>query len=766
MYDYPNPVFLDFETQSKADIKETGGRLYAYHPSTRILITVIAADNVFYVWIPDHIKTVTPFAASTLWPSELKPTKEVRLFRGATLPSPIVELINAKVADGSPLIAHNAFGFDKHIWDRFIKIPVQWADSLYVARSAGLPGSLESLGKRLIGVGKDRAKKLLPILTTVKPSIWGGYDYPKIKPGDLQAFTRYAVADVEILRRMWDMFGDVEVETDVIDTHNIINQRGIEVDKSLLRTIERISLHSTTTAANRIAILTKGQIPADKLRSTKVMHEWLESYGVSLVDEGRLDEHGKPKKSLRKDVVQKLLDSPYVIEDNLIAAREIPPIVCDVLRLRLKALRITDAKAKRAQSRVDADGRIRDLISYHTAHTGRFSSSGVQVHNLPSKSPFKSKHVQEFITLFDSINTIRDDAELYNRTITQLESMRERDKDNPKLRIDEQATIDDVCSAMIRPCFKPKKGHTFIIADYSAIEARGIAGIAGEEKLLNVFRRHGEVYKEFAAKCYGKPVEQVTSDERNGVGKIGILGLGYGMGTHKFRVFAANAGVDLVKAGITAELVVDTYRDTFTAIAGWKPRTEYNKTANYRVGGVWKDLHQAVSDCVTNRELTSAGRSTFHMVGTTLYCTLPSGRVIRYPNARIEDIIPPYVYTMGLPLVPKATVVYESPHGPKSLFGGLIAENIVQAISRDILAIALVKLERAGFCPILHVHDEIVCEVPIAKADSMIRQMIRIMVEPLDWCAEWFPIAAEGFICPRFNKKPFPGFEEVSSKSL
>lgn len=751
-WEHPNPVIVDFETQSAADITEVGGRMYAYHPSTRVLILSVYGDGKYHIWIPDHIRLDSIKTQPDLWPNELKPRQLVKLHRGSTLPPAIKSLCHNR-----PLVAHNAFGFDKHVWDRFCGTRQEWVDSLYLARIAGLPGGLDKLSMQTLGVGKDRAKKLLPLLTTAKPSLYSeGYTYPAIKQGDLLAFTRYAVADVEILRRLMETFADLDVETDVIEAHNHVNERGVMVDVPLLRSIERLSTYSTNQAATDIAKMTGGKIPPDKLRSTKVVHEWLESYGVCIVDEQRKNDDGSPKASLRKEVVQRYIDSPYVVEDNLYAVKEIPPVVIDVLKLRMKALRITDAKVSRAQKVVAKDHRIRDLISYHVAHTGRFSSQYVQIHNLPRPDKWFSDNAR---MVLDSINHDEPDVKVMYDALRKLLPAMEPPKPGEPHK--KYVTVDDVLSGLIRPCIVAKPKHVFIIADYSQIEACGIAGIAGEEKLIALFRKHGDPYRQFAARIYGKDESLVTDDERQ-VGKVGILGLGYGMGAEKLRIFAANMGVDLVKAGVTAQMMVDMYRDTYTRIAGWKP----DKNQSFRVGGVWKDLNAAVMDCVGKREVTSAGRCTFHMKGNTLLCTLPSGRIIHYPDARIEDVIPPYVYTLNLPPIPKATCLYTSPRGPKSLFGGLIAENIVQAISRDLMAVALVRLDKMGYNPVLHVHDEILCEVPVAKADAMLEEMVRVMVDPPAWAGNWFPIAAEGYVSPRFVKKAWKGFHKFHSKEL
>lgn len=767
MYDewsHPNPVFVDFETQSACDIAR-GGRMYADHESTRVLILAMSVDNKFHVWIPDHIRVDTSkWDATRLWPYQIKPRRPVTLYRGDSCPAEMVKLVGHR-----PLVAHNAFGFDKFIWERFVSDKAaRWIDTLYLARIGARPGGLDRLGKELLGIGKDRAKKLLPLLTTAKPStlydddddpIKSSFSYPSIKPGDLQAFTTYAIADVELIQRLLKTFADLQVEADIIAAHNSINDRGVRIDTKLLTHIAQLSEYSQDQAANEIGRLTGGKLHANNIRSVQQVHKWLAGYGILIVDDA-----GKP--CLRKDIVQRYIDSPYLIDSYLEASREIPPVVVSVLQLRMKALRITDAKVKRAIESVSGDGRIRDLHTYHKAHTGRASSQRMQIHNLPRPHPDLNNrsitgisYLETIVRYLETTPTNRDVSKVYASVKQLLPAA-------PAATVDAApaatgCNVDDVCSTLLRLAFLPRVDYLLAIADYAAIEARIVAWMAGEESLLTLFRDNHDVYKDFAARVLGIKPAQVSKEQRNGIGKVGILGLGYGMGPPKARIFAATAGVDLVAAGITAEQLVETYRDQYPAIAGKRP----NPRQSFRVGGLWRELDAAVKETVTHHSTTAAGRCQFHMQRGDMIIELPSGREIQYPDAKIEDIIPPYCYTMGLPLNPKATATYLSPRGRKSLYGGLITENIGQAVGRDLLMIALAKVEAAGYNPVLHVHDEAVTEVPITTARKDLQGILDIMADPPNW-AEGLPIKVEGFLSPRFTKKPFQGYEIVSDKGL
>jgi len=739
-----NPVLVDFETQSAVDIKEAGARTYVEHPSTRILILAACVDDVFHVWIPDYIKVNTDsWTSKSLWPYQIKPAKEVRLYRG-TSPT---ELLSCLTTDRT-LCAHNAYGFDRQIWNRFLPCGFRWLDTLPLARQSGRNGKLDSLGKNLLGIGKDHAKKLLPKLTTAHASYWfnDGYSYPQINNGDLQAFTRYAVGDVELLRRLWSEFDSVKVEADVIHVHDTINSRGIEADAELLECVERLSLFSVGEAVNEIKRLTRGKLHEDNIRSGKQVQEWLETFGVQITDDS-----GNP--CLRKEIVQKFIDSPYVLEDNLTAVTEIPPVCIDVMRLRMKALRITDAKVKRARSRIGRDSRVRDLFAYHNAHTGRWSSYGVNIHNLPRPKNAIAGWVEHLLGY-------STDPPIPRLDVHEKDIRKVYDSIKAHIPDDSGITVDDVCSLLIRPSFCAKEGHTFAIADYAQVEARGAAWLADESKMLDAFREGRDLYREFASKVFHVDLKDVTKDMRQ-IAKSAVLGCQYGLGYDKFRIYAANNGCDLAKANVTSEEVINAYRNEYTKLAGWKPKGN----DSFRIGGLWKEVDKACKDCVSTSVPQNAGKCVFLIESKDLKIVLPSGRELWYPNARIEDIVPPYCYTMGLPLNPKATVVYDGEHGPKSLYGGLLVENITQAMCRDIMASHLIELENIGLNPVAHVHDEILCEVPLNGAEESLRTMVRIMSTVPTWCAG-IPLACEGFVCPRFNKSAFRGGYKYETKDL
>lgn len=728
-HDLP-PVYLDFETQSAADLKAVGGRKYAADPSTRVLSLVVLIDDVVITWVPSGLftKQVHAKVFHDEWPQG-----HVLRDRITYCCPDLPQLIREAADAGRLFVGHNVLGFDRFIWREKVggNEPL-WADTLLLARTGALPGELGALATEEVGQGKDEAKRLLKRL--MKPG--------EIEVGTLAAVLRYNIADVLLLEKLWAAFAELPVEADVIQVHDTINERGIAVDVPLLRKLANVAVESVCRAGDEIATLTDGAITLNNIRSVQQVHKWLNSHGIFIRDYDG-------KASLRKNIVEQAIANPWSMLDEdapVSAAKNIPPEVFDVLRLRGAALRITEAKAEKAISRVSPDGRIRDLFGYHMAHTGRWSSQGVQVHNLPR--PRKGIDVGQLIRLHETDQWGDDGRAGFDliRSVTPS-----------------KLTVDDALSALIRPSFLPRPGYVFVISDFSTIEPRGTAWCADQTDLLDTFASGRDVYCEFGTKMFGRTITKDDDLERQ-VSKICIIALGYSMGAEKFRLFCGLVGIDLTAVGLTAEQCVELYRGTYRQICG----TQYSGSIQgmtYRRGGLWDKLNAAMFDIAAGRSIrVDVGKCCFTMATDgAMVLTLPSGRQIRYRNIRIEDRIPKYAKTKGIDRA-KATLIYDGPRSEGYLYGGRATENIVQAISRDLLATAIVQVEAAGIAVVAHVHDEIVCEVPEAEAETALDTVLRIMTDPPSWAAG-FPIAVEGFTAPRYFKSPPPGYLKKSAKS-
>jgi DNA polymerase len=272
--------------------------------------------------------------------------------------------------------------------------------------------------------------------------------------------------------------------------------------------------------------------------------------------------------------------------------------------------------------------------------------------------------------------------------------------------------------------------------------------VAGETKLLTAFANHQDVYLQMAMRIFGREVTKQDKDARQ-IGKITVLGAGYSMSATKFAAFCEANRIDLAAAGTTAEQCIEAYRDAYPNIAGTKVTGQ-----TFRRGGIWRTYEQAATIAAKGGR-AEAGRCRFFKRDGALVIELPSGRELLYRDCRIEDRIPPYYALLGLQGKPKPTIVYAHPHRYEStLYGGLITENIVQAICRDLLATAIVRCELEGLPVVLHVHDELVLEVPEPEGARALRRLAEIMVDPPGWAAG-FPLAVEGYTAPRYVKTPF-----------
>jgi DNA polymerase len=707
-------VLFDMETRSTADLRAVGGRAYARHPSTRVLTLVARVDGVNECWVP-----------STLWPGALPPKVEgVHVPRAYGDPGPVRVYVQPElpqaVADaarqGRVFVAHNCLSFDARVWAEKVRpVPQRWYDTMYAARAAGLPGKLNEIGERLLGVGKDEGARLLSRVTR---------DDGKPPPaGYILPILRYNLCDVLLLQRLFDATAGQDSEDDLLEVHEAINDRGVHFDSALARRICDLSRDAIGRAAAEISRLTDGRLHEGNIRSLPQMTRWLFEQGVKLPD-------------LRRETVDRFLDRPEDFAGEEGAGGAISPVVPAVLRLRQAALRITGPKLERALQSVDADHRLRGLLAYHGAHTGRWTSQRVQVHNL-------TKGLAKL-----DVEALLSAPLTYEALEGAVEACH---KDDP------WATPDDVLSTLIRPTLRAPPGSVLLICDYAAVECRGVAWAAGEQRLLDTFRADGDVYLDMAGMIFGRVVTKADKVERN-VGKVTVLGAGYGLSAARFALSAANQGIDLAAAGTTPEQCIEQFRAAYPRIAGFPTGVVDGKVM--RGGGLWHRYGDAALAAVQEKKVIEANRCLFGHDGGCLVIQLPSGRELVYRQARVEDRVPAYCALLGLPARAKPTVVYYGPKGEACLYGGKITENVVQAVCRDLLADALLRLEAEGLPVVLHVHDEAVCEVPAARAEEALHRMAAIMSTAPAW-AEGFPVKVEGFACERYVKAPFKGCPEV-----
>ncbi|WP_346939733.1 DNA polymerase [uncultured Clostridium sp.] len=382
--------------------------------------------------------------------------------------------------------------------------------------------------------------------------------------------------------------------------------------------------------------------------------------------------------SLSKEAIERLLN------------RDISEEIKSVLRLKLILAKTSIKKYEAMASAMGKDKRIRGLFQFYGAsRTGRWAGRLVQVQNLPK-------------TTLDDLDIARD--LLKSRDYYELDMC--------------YPSVPKVLSELIRSSFIPKEGSRFIIADYNAIEARVIAWLANEKWRLNVFNSHGRIYETSAAKMFHVSEKEVTKGSvLREKGKIAELALGYQGG--KGALLAMGA----LKMGLDDKEVTNL-------VITWR-------AANRNIVKLWKNIERAALKSVINGKVVRMRNGIiFSMEDGILFVTLPSGRSLAYINARVKRDF----------RLNKNVLTYEGVDqnkkqwGVLKTYGGKLTENIVQAIARDCLGEAMLNLEKAGYKCVIHVHDEVVLEVP--EDFGSVKEVEEIMSMPILWAMD-LPLTAE-----------------------
>jgi len=387
---------------------------------------------------------------------------------------------------------------------------------------------------------------------------------------------------------------------------------------------------------------------------------------------------------------------------------ELPENVRRALMLRQEASKSSTAKLHSMKAGAAEDARVRGLFQYHGASTGRWSGRRIQPQNLP-RGKFTTKELDILFSFLE-----KDDAEI---AINMFFG-------NPM----------QVLSDALRSFIVAEEGRELIWCDFASIEARVLAWLAYEESVLDVFFGDGKLYEHTACGIYKIKISEVTKTQRQ-IAKVATLALGYGGGKGAFQAMARGYGVKI--SDDEAEEIKLKWRE-----------------ANKKTVRFWYDLERAAMNAIRSPgNVFLAGPKEknairYKVVGSFLWCQLPSKRVICYPYPKIE-----LAETNWGAKKDSITYMAEDSFTRKwskqKAYGGLLAENVTQAVARDLLAESLVRLEEKGFPIVLHVHDEVVCEVP--KDLKTVKEMEQILVELPSW-ASGLPIAAEGAKGYRYQK--------------
>jgi DNA polymerase len=390
--------------------------------------------------------------------------------------------------------------------------------------------------------------------------------------------------------------------------------------------------------------------------------------------------------------------------ENKMKDSSMPANVRELINIRQQSAKTSTAKYEAMLGCISEDNRIRDNYMYHGASTGRWSGKNVQFQNLPRGK------IKDMDTAVDMLKL--GSSEMIEACY--------------------DTGIMDFLSSAIRGMIVAPEGKQLYVADYASIEARGVAWISGQDDLLNDFRSGGKIYEKQAAFTYGKPIEEIGKEsiERQ-VGKTLVLACGYGMGASKFQMTCASQKIELDLD--FCEKAVKSYRGK-----------------NPMIVSQWYAQENAAMLAVRTGRPIPEGKVTWFVHGDFLYCKLPSKRCLAYYKPNIKESTTSWGSVKEqLHITGEKTVETRKVWCEYSVYGGLLVENIVQAISRDLVAYGMIAVQKTGYDVIMHAHDELIAEAPLGFGS--IEEYEHLMCSTPEW-AEGFPIKSEGWVGKRYKK--------------
>lgn len=613
------------------------------------------------------------------------PVQLIDLASGERLPE---HVINDLKSPAVIKMAHNA-AFEINALSRFYEIwPDQWHCTMVHALYCGYPAALANAAKAM-GFPQNKQKMtagkalIRYFCMPCKPSKRNGGRNRNCyyhEPEKWEIFKTYCKQDVEVEREIENHLKDYPVpaqEWNYWQYDQMINTLGTRMDMELVDGAIRLSEKESDALGNDIRKFSGVENP----NSVAQLKDWLS------------DMLGRPIDKLGKEDVAELLDSEEV--------RNIP-VVEIVLKKRQEMAKSSIKKYTAMKNAVCKDGRIRGLLQFYGANrTGRWAGRLVQVQNLPRN------YIPELVLARKLVK--EEKAEMLKLVYGEL---------------------PDTVSQLIRTAFIPREGYEFVVADFSAIEARVISWLAGEEWRLNVFRTHGKIYEASASSMFGVPIEKITKGNPEyalrAKGKVAELALGYQGGN------GALVQMGALKMGLTEEELPDI-------VHRWR-------TANRRIQDLWYTVENCALETIEYGVINQIQHGiTFMRDENYFIIQLPSGRNLFYPKPGI-----------GQNAWGKKSITYMGIGGTKQweqleTYGGKLVENIVQAVARDLLANAIKNMLFAGYKINFHIHDEIVAEVPTGS-DLTLERAIRLMCTAPEW-AEGLPLNADGFTGDFYKKE-------------
>jgi DNA polymerase len=681
---------LDFESRSACSLRRSGSWKYSLDPTTEILCLAFRLPY----WKKDRV---------ALWHPAF-PAFKIRESRTDEL----CELFNW-ILSGELVEAHNAF-FEKGLWTN-IAVPKfgwpavqsqQWRCSAAKAAAHALPRGLDDVAKALgLGLCKDEAgtKVMMKMNKPRKPrkqelADWLLSHTKKQKMPPLYHESR------ELLEQLWKYCQqDVLVEEAVSNALNDLSPAETDMyllDQTLNERGFQLDMVGVSTALSLIGS-----------ESKRLNGELSTLTG------------GSPDKATKRTKMQQwFADQWYVLEDTkgptidaALKEDNLDPKVRRGLELIQALSRSSTAKYEAMRNWACPDGRVRGGLLYHGASTGRWSGAGVQPHNFP-KGKVRDIEGAWAVLKTQNLDTIR------------------------AFKYDGKEPVNDVLkllSQSLRGAIVASPGKKLFVADYAAIEARVLFWVAEDEDALEIFRRGEDIYCDMASSIYGRTI--VTNPDKQpperALGKIAVLGLGYQMGAPKFTATCANFGIPITEA--LAEQTVTAYRAKFS-----------------RVKELWYAQEGVACEAVRNPgKAFRCGCVSWKKEGDFLYCTLPSSRKLAYPFAAIRPVTTSWG-AQKMALTYWGVDALSRKWKRQSSYGGMLVENIVQAISRDVMALAILRCEESRvYQPILSVHDEVICEAN--QHLGSVAEYTKLVASCPDW-ATGLPVEVEAWSGTRYRK--------------
>ena len=696
---------LDVESRSAADLRKTGA--YRYFEDS-------SADVVCAAWCIDD-------GPVQIWA------------RGQTCPPALADHIRG----GGRVAAHNAtFEYwalklvlgPKHGWP--VPKIEQMVDTMAQAAAMSIPQSLDGAAQALaMEQQKDkdgmRLIRKFSIPRKAKKGEIPGRLYwndPKDHPEDFDAFVRYCAQDVEVERAIRKKLVPLsDYEQSVWELTLRMNDRGAHLDMALVDALQRIAEQAKARLDKEMLQATGGAVSA--CSQVAALTRWLQAQGVDA-------------DKLNKNAIEDLLSS------------ELPEQARRAVELRKEAAKTSTAKLDAMQAAVCRDDRARGLHLYHGAGTGRWSGRLIQTQNMPRGT-----------------GTVKDPESAVDDMLTGDARWIEMIYGQPMSAV----------SDMLRSCITASPGNRLLAADYSAIEGRVTAWMAGEEWKLEAFRAADAgtgpgIYELTASEILNVLVRTITKAQRQAYGKVPELALGFQGGVLAFFAMASVYGVDMAEAYPALKATADVEiwerareryaeclerNDSGTDVMSFEAwqASEVTKVIwrnkHPRTVELWRGLEDAAREAVQNPgHIATYGKISYIVRRGFLWCRLPSGRCLAYGSPRIEDRKTPWgatkpsVTALGVDSVTKRWSRF-------ALYGGLLTENAVQAVARDLMAHGMLTAEEAGYPMVMTVHDEGVADVPVGQ--GTLAEFERLLCDLPTWAAG-LPVVASGWEGLRYRK--------------